>query len=46
MIKGFYDDLREAQKAEQLVLRTLQERTNDYTFLAIGTEREYFHKWL
>ena len=44
MIKGFYDDLREAQKAEQLVLRTLQERTNDYTFLAIGTEREYFHK--
>lgn len=44
MIKGFYEDLREAQKAEQLVLETLQERAPQLTFLAVGTDREYFHK--
>jgi hypothetical protein len=44
MIRGFYDDLARAQSAEHLVIDVLSALNTDYTFLAVGMDREYFHK--
>lgn len=44
MVKEFYNDLRKAQAAEQLVLETFSGLTADYTFYSVGDQREYFHK--
>ena len=44
MVNGFYRDLAQARKSEQLVLEVLSALTTDYTFEPVGDNREYFYK--
>ena len=44
MVKGFYDDLAKAKRAEQITLEVLETATLDYDFTDVSTEEEYYHK--
>lgn len=44
MVSNFWDDLRIARKAEDIVRDTFAALTNAYTFIDVGSQKEYFHK--
>lgn len=44
MVKQFQSDLARAQKAEYMVRDLLQSLTDEYTFIHVGNDREYYHK--
>ena len=43
-MKQFYIDLGEAKKVEQIVLEHFQKLTNEYTFINVSDEPQYYHK--
>lgn len=44
MVDNFYTDLAVGHKAEIVVLNTLAALTDDYTFIHVGEDRDYYHK--
>lgn len=44
MVSNFYTDLRIGHKAEAVVLNTLAALTDDYTFIPVGNDRDYYHR--
>ena len=44
MVTNFYTDLRVGHKAEAVVLDTLTALTDDYTFIPVGNQPEYYHR--
>lgn len=44
MVKNFKTDLERAQKAEYMVRDLLQSLTDEYTFIHVGENKEYYHK--
>lgn len=43
MVKGFYDDLAKAKKAEAIVLDVLRHCTDDYEFNDVSNDEAYWH---
>ena len=43
-INGFFKDLKEAQKAEELVLEVFSNLSTDYKFEHVGADRSCFYK--
>ncbi len=37
MVSNFYNDLRQAQKVEELVREVFSELSNNYTFIDVGS---------
>lgn len=44
MVSNFYSDLNKAKKAEDLVRETFASLTNEYTFIDVSNDREYFKR--
>lgn len=44
MVSNFWDDLAQARKSEDLVREVFSSLTNDYIFIDVGSQREYFNK--
>ena len=44
MVSNFWNDLAQAHKSEELVRRLFASLTNEYTFINVGSEREYFNR--
>ena len=43
MVKGFYEDLAKAKKAEAIVLNIMQNATTEYEFTDVSDDKEYWH---
>lgn len=44
MVKGFYEDLAHAKKAEGIVLDILRNCTDEYDFVDVSNDEYYWHK--
>lgn len=44
MVSNFWSDLAQAKKAEDLVREVFASLTDKYTFIDVGSQREYFKK--
>lgn len=44
MVRDFYDDLQRAKGAEEIVYNTFRNLTDDYAFVNVSDDREYYHK--
>ena len=44
MVANFWNDLAQARKSEDLVREVFASLTNEYTFIDVGSQREYFKK--
>lgn len=44
MVSNFWSDLAQARKAEDLVRELFSSLTDKYTFIDVGSQREYFKK--
>ena len=44
MVSNFWEDLRNARSAEDIVRETFSSLTDKYTFIDVGSQREYYHK--
>ena len=44
MVKDFWSDLAQARKSEELVREVFASLTDEYTFIDVGSDRQYFKK--
>lgn len=44
MVTNFWEDLRQAQKAEDLVREVFSRLTSNYSFADVSGQKEYYHK--
>ena len=44
MVKDFYSDLGKAAAVEKMVCRTLEGLTDEYVFIPVGDNPEYYHR--
>lgn len=44
MVSSFWEDLRQAKSAEDIVRETFSSLTDKYNFIDVSSQREYFHK--